>query len=854
MPASRLCLPLLALLLLAPAAPAAGPPRGPIAGWVGDLASNDTARWRRAVERLWQAGRAAEPALRAVMKHRDPDVVLRARLVLGRFDWGIFPDTPPVLVRLIERYRDGNPAQRKAAAEELFKQGRSGYVVLRRLLAREADAEVRRQVTDSLRRHTRPLLRDLLATGNRAGAMELLEAAVASRSDEAMRDLAALWLLTGQTAARARELERRAARGDQDAAACAAYLHRAAGDLGEARRLAGRSGDAELLAGILDEQEDYKELARRVPRLIKESPHRLAVLLHHAGDRAGFDAALARIPATDQATRARVLFFTGRPRQAIEAERKAGSLASACQLLALQGRRREALALSAVDQGKGLDRRVWLLLEQAVVCQQVGEKDRAGTLLRQALQAAEKVPSRADTLLGAVLRAGTRMNRRQEVLGDLGGALDRVKMATFPRSVLAALSQRDGLIMELWWELLRRRSNSALPSAILTRLRGWFEEGKADGDFDQLLAEIQSGKNVPAGERQRWPAVLARTCIVVGKPKKAEEILRTAAQTGKTGAAYRQLADFYFERKRWSEAATEYERAGKAGPADPLALYLRGVALSRAGRAQEGRALIDRARLLPLADESARYDLARGLGQRGLRDEADVEWLLLARTTRFRSIYATNAASSLAARAVRQKQPLEAARWYRRVYMNLGLAGGSFLDGTAYLRVPAIAHLHQARWLLAQGKLDAARAEAKLLLEYLPEEPSVVIDLVRALDRAKRKADADQLFEEVFGGHRRSVTDFPKSALCHNRLAWLAARCGRRLDEALKHARTATTLAPEAPGYLDTLAEVHFQRGDKAEAVAAMKKAVKLAPKDLYFAAQLRRMEAGDRNADVPER
>src|SRR5262249_51621843 len=88
MPANR-AFPLLALLLGAALVPAAAPPRGPIAGWVEDLASDDTARWRQAVDQLWKAGRAAEPALRAAMKHRDADVVLRARLVLARFEWGI---------------------------------------------------------------------------------------------------------------------------------------------------------------------------------------------------------------------------------------------------------------------------------------------------------------------------------------------------------------------------------------------------------------------------------------------------------------------------------------------------------------------------------------------------------------------------------------------------------------------------------------------------------------------------------------------------------------------------------------------------------------------------------------------
>src|SRR5262249_14666788 len=158
-----------------------------------------------------------------------------------------------------------------------------------------------------------------------------------------------------------------------------------------------------------------------------------------------------------------------------------------------------------------------------------------------------------------------------------------------------------------------RKTPAVQPSAILSRLRGWFEDHKPGNDFDALVAEVQAAKNVPAGEQERWPAALARTCVVVGKLKKAEQILRAAAKEVKTATANRDLADFYFERKQWKEAATEYGRALERDRTDSLALYLRGAALIRLDQAKEGRALQERARLLPLADEATRYNLAQGL-------------------------------------------------------------------------------------------------------------------------------------------------------------------------------------------------------------------------------------------------
>src|SRR5262249_29759097 len=89
-PAVSRVLGLLALAFLAgPAAAEPSPER--VAGWVRDLESESAKVWRPALDHLWKAGKAAEPALRAAQKHADADVRLRARLVLAKFDWGIFP-------------------------------------------------------------------------------------------------------------------------------------------------------------------------------------------------------------------------------------------------------------------------------------------------------------------------------------------------------------------------------------------------------------------------------------------------------------------------------------------------------------------------------------------------------------------------------------------------------------------------------------------------------------------------------------------------------------------------------------------------------------------------------------------
>src|SRR5262249_2989426 len=147
------------------------------------------------------------------------------------------------------------------------------------------------------------------------------------------------------------------------------------------------TGDPLLLGGILDEQEDFKALARLLPRDIARSPASLALVLHQAGDSKGCEAQLRRIPASEAWARPPVLFFIGRPKQAIELEKR-NYLPAACELLALQGRRREALALSVEKQKtpSDLHQQGLLFLEQAMIHDRMGNKEEARKLVTRAIQ------------------------------------------------------------------------------------------------------------------------------------------------------------------------------------------------------------------------------------------------------------------------------------------------------------------------------------------------------------------------------------------------------------------------------------------------------------------------------------
>ena len=123
----------------------------------------------------------------------------------------------------------------------------------------------------------------------------------------------------------------------------------------------------------------------------------------------------------------------------------------------------------------------------------------------------------------------------------------------------------------------------------------------------------------------------------------------------------------------------------------------------------------------------------------------------------------------------------------------------------------AEAHLRFAEAYERDGKKDLARVERERVGEALK----------RALQRGEN--DASTL----------------------NGLAWVTATNGVYLDEALQAAERAVRLEPKNAGILDTLAEVHYRRGEKDKAIEVITRAIALEPNETYLKDQLARFQSG---------
>ena len=110
----------------------------------------------------------------------------------------------------------------------------------------------------------------------------------------------------------------------------------------------------------------------------------------------------------------------------------------------------------------------------------------------------------------------------------------------------------------------------------------------------------------------------------------------------------------------------------------------------------------------------------------------------------------------------------------------------------------------------------------------MPKDVQIALDCDADLRKQGAAAEADALYRRMVDRLQAECRDFPRCAGCRNDLAWLAANLDRDLDMALANARRRWKLAPQSAGILDTLAEVQFRRGNRAQAILLARRCIEL--------------------------
>lgn len=189
---------------------------------------------QHATELLWAGGENAIPALERAIVDRNPEVRSRASYVLENVRQGIAYDTPRDVLREVQRFRDGDLDDRRFALTNLENAHRPRIIF--GLIRIERNSAVRQEWSQILER---AIQKAILAGATQDVEVTLRDAAV---DDAWMRHWVAYLAGKGELQGElARQMEEKSPASPAAHARLLAFLHRAKGDLSDARRYAEQS-------------------------------------------------------------------------------------------------------------------------------------------------------------------------------------------------------------------------------------------------------------------------------------------------------------------------------------------------------------------------------------------------------------------------------------------------------------------------------------------------------------------------------------------------------------------------------------------------------------------------------------
>lgn len=875
---------------------------------VKDLGSPVFADRDKASRELWKLGAAARPHIEKAANSDDPEVAKRANDILEKFDWGIYPDTPAGVLKQIKEFRSNDLERQKSAVTALMNTEVRGAETLALLFAHDLDVARREDLYRHLLIESRDAVPLLMYREAWSRAETILELGTAGPNVEAWLDYATFMHKRGRLNQAIAVLERAAKspgeRGQSFQCALAIVEHLAGKSGAAVKRLRGLPADSlppHLMASLLEDAKAWNELAGEA-----EGGHNLGLSLFRyrkSGNATKVVDLLAeaRKMGTEgdrelAAEAGLALLLNERPLEGIEVlkEKKAQPRMLADvyagrlmfkEVLELLGDGPLAKATEDEDDTRS---RVYYEMRKARVFAQIGRKDDAVQLFNRIYEATKTRDSYViRELLRAELRAGC-FDLAAEHAGLVMESLDK-NGDTFDATPepFELLFEEDAEAARGWWHAFRHSPVLAgeAPGARMRRVRELLA-GKAsvkreaeamaatligvEGLMDRvrihrgLAAVSRRAENWHETEKHLRESVKIWSLDSEGKPVTPETIRQYAYtnpsgprswlfSTNETVKITIDLGEFLNERGRHVEAAKVFEQAWQQYPNNPIPLYLSGRSLLAAHDLKEGQRRIQIAHLVALGDAQLRGRFLHELcerGQmadvRGARDDA-------AKCAWYWTPYRGNVWNAMARASflLKEFEP-SAVAVERNLHFLLKTPNVVFVDGIGYISVPMNVRANRARAALAEKKYDAAFAESKAILQILPGQAEYLNAVVPEFDHAGKKAEADALFAISWGTFQKLKRENPDSAWVQAAAAFIAAGSRRELDTALVFAKKAFELEPDIRWHREVLAEVHFRRGERAEAVKLAEELRKLDHRSHYFRRLVERYKTGDIASPLP--
>jgi tetratricopeptide (TPR) repeat protein len=832
------------------------------------LGDDSYAKREMASEALWQRGEGVLKDLKRALLSDDPEVALRARELADKIDLGILPDSPPMVIELVNSYEEVAQRNKSTVMFQLRRMG--AYRPMLKLYQRETDPAVKAELRRVIDGVAVLAARQQVVEGRLDVALEYLEMAPADA--KGLMAWAAFHAACGTAPAelrRVRDMEGRVGALHRMA------LKRALGDVAGARKEAEAAGEEGIAAamGLL--------LGDPLPWLKMPSRDRFRTRFHESyrewaiqrwrggkGDPEIIDAIAAAIVKGDEDDA-----YTGLNALMLAGEQALGAAQierlSKGEALSYYDSIEEvdrALRVVGIDPdapdfgawGDEMTKRILDDLDDSEVEQEQvirlcsmlearGMHDEAWRCLKPWLEGLSELEEDADELLLNVLHEWFAKGVIEGTIRGLafwaGEDLDKWEMGT---EELLGLSGDNGTL----WRRLAAGEDGLKGERQLRVYLALFgvatnEEKSRREWIDRLWAEARKAKGE---DRDALLGIVITVARSAGRAELALDALRMATDGDSGHDRFGSYLVMLAISDEWDEVAEGWRTVLEKNPSNPSRQAYLATSLRRAGEEDDSRDVEKLIEMLAMGDEQSCLDIAGAYAFGGDYKRAG-EW-------QRRALLEGDPGSESWPLVIRELKQvaLEDGDWKLAAALCEALALVGLERGWPYTDA-----LDSPLWRLrlrfegdfarAMSMLDGNRESALEMIDAcharLSSDGLIADYFLPGLRQAGLREEHDRYFEKTWQRIGKVIEDYPGSHNTLNTACWIAARAVRRLDEARKLQERALDLRPDQAAYLDTMAELYFAQRNRGKAVEWSSKAVANEPGDPMLRRQFERFRSG---------
>lgn len=844
------------------------PPELTIEEWIGRLGDDSYEERERASAALWQRGEEALKALQHALLSDDPEVVLRARELADKIDFGILPDTPSSVLDLVDAYAKADNRTKSTALFQLRRL--EAWRPMLKLYARETDPTVRQELRQVIEGVAVIAAREEVVAGRLPMALEYLEMAPADA--KGLAAWASFHAACGTAAAELRRVRKMEGR---VGALHRMALKRAMGDVDGAIAEAEAAGERRIVAALSLLRGDP------LPWLRLPSRDRFRTFFHETYRRWAIDRwqtgeadpeiiesmlrAVDKGDDDDRLTGLSALMLAGHHDPAAERMARLMPSKGFAHYDAVE-RVDDALRVFGIDPEEP-DFRGWSAKKIGKILADLDESDEEQEQVIQicAFLEARGMVDEASACLEPWI-VGLAENFDDE--GDAGElflkVVDQLMAGGVVEAALRAVADWAGEDEGRWEEVA---TNLLGPGKDNHELLIWLGEEQQGLKGKQRMWAMLAMRGVLQGEeglRRKWTARLHAAakkaegvergrlyglfCDVSLAAGDLESSIEALRELGKDEAEHPRFRDYILvlaAAGEWLEVAELWRKELEGSPRRPSTQAYLAASLRKAGRENEARDIESLIEKLVMGDAGTAVKVAgaylftgdfkrAGAWQRRALMEGDPEpegWVLVVQALK----------TTL----------MEDAEWTVAAALGEVLAVIALEREMIYEEVPLmkLRSRFEADFARAMSLMEENRESALEMLgqchSNLPSDGLIADYFLPALRNAGLRAEHDRYFEAAWQRLGGVIEKYPGSHNTRNTAAWIAARAVRRLDEAQRHLDHAFTIRPRQAAYLDTMAELCFARRDRQKALEWSSRAVANDLGDVMLLRQFERFRAG---------